>query len=105
MKLTILGSGSWWAQAERMGPAFLIEHAGFRALVDCGEGCLRRLAGAGVEPSSLNAILLTHDHPDHIAGLLPLLVGLHVQKMMGHPAARTEAMAFIGPPRIDRLLA
>lgn len=65
MRLAILGSGS-------RGNATLIETGGARVLVDCGFGAqetARRLATLGVEPQSLDAILLTHEHLDHVRGV------------------------------------
>ncbi|MBV9663022.1 MAG: MBL fold metallo-hydrolase, partial [Actinobacteria bacterium] len=38
-------------------------------LVDCGRGVVMRLAGAGVMPVALSAVLLTHLHSDHISDL------------------------------------
>jgi len=56
------------------GNAYLIESSGgTRILVDCGVRLLRLqdyLEDLGVEPESLHAILLTHEHGDHIRGLL-----------------------------------
>ena len=63
--ITLLGSGSG-------GNSALIEAAGCRLLVDGGLSARQmtlRLATLGVEPCSLDAILLTHEHHDHVSGL------------------------------------
>ena len=65
MRFASLGSGS-------QGNALLIESGGTRILLDCGfapgeVAC--RLARLGVEASSLDAIILTHEHGDHGGGV------------------------------------
>lgn len=62
------------ASSSTHGNAFLVESAGgSRLLVDCGLP-LRRLerclAEAGVKPRDLQAILVSHDHLDHVRALL-----------------------------------
>jgi phosphoribosyl 1,2-cyclic phosphodiesterase len=63
-RFLILGSGS-------SGNATLVEGAGTRLLLDAGLGP-RRLAeclrNAGVDPASLSALLLSHEHNDHVLG-------------------------------------
>ena len=64
MRITVLGSGS-------RGNAVVIESGARRVLVDAGFSCRqleRRMALAGVEPSSLEALILTHEHSDHVCG-------------------------------------
>jgi phosphoribosyl 1,2-cyclic phosphodiesterase len=73
-----LGSGS-------RGNATLIESAAARILVDCGFGVRemeRRLAWADVDPASLDALLITHEHGDHMRGAVQL-AGRHGLKLMG----------------------
>ncbi len=65
MKVTILGSGS-------RGNAVLIESDGVRLLVDAGfsgKDLARRLASVEVDPGSISALLITHDHSDHTRGM------------------------------------
>ena len=65
MRFTVLGSGS-------TGNAVLISTERINVLVDAGMSAreiLRRLLIVGVEPDSLDAILLTHEHSDHAGGL------------------------------------
>jgi phosphoribosyl 1,2-cyclic phosphodiesterase len=64
VKVWVLGSGS-------SGNAVLLESDGLRILVDAGFGprTLRaRLKLAGVDPNSIIACILTHDHSDHVSG-------------------------------------
>jgi phosphoribosyl 1,2-cyclic phosphodiesterase len=65
---TILGSGS-------SGNCAYVETAETRILVDAGFSPLqirKRLATIGRTPEKLSAILITHEHSDHIAGILGL---------------------------------
>jgi hypothetical protein len=68
MRFAVLGSGS-------RGNATLIETNGTRVLLDCGFG-LRdvemRLLGLDVRARDLTAILVTHEHGDHVAGVARL---------------------------------
>lgn len=67
MRFISLGSGS-------RGNATLIESAAARVLVDCGFGIRemeRRLGLAGVDPASVEALLITHEHGDHLRGAIP----------------------------------
>jgi phosphoribosyl 1,2-cyclic phosphodiesterase len=69
MKFTVLGSGS-------TGNAVLIASEKTRVLVDAGlsaKEILRRLLLVGIDPESLDGILITHEHADHCGGLRVLL--------------------------------
>ena len=64
-RLTVLGSGSG-------GNCALVTSDRCRVLIDAGFSARRITQGLqslGIEPGSLNGILLTHEHSDHIAGL------------------------------------
>ncbi|HSS69128.1 MAG TPA: MBL fold metallo-hydrolase [Casimicrobiaceae bacterium] len=68
MRFTSLGSGS-------EGNALLVEAGATRILIDCGFGIrdsIARLQRAGVEPETLTAIMITHEHGDHIGGVAAL---------------------------------
>jgi phosphoribosyl 1,2-cyclic phosphodiesterase len=65
VKVWILGTGS-------SGNAVLVESDGTRVLVDVGFGprtLATRLKVASVDPASIDACLLTHDHCDHVSGV------------------------------------
>jgi phosphoribosyl 1,2-cyclic phosphodiesterase len=65
LQVTLLGSGS-------RGNAVLIESGETRLLVDAGfsgRDLERRLAEVQVDPASLTALLVTHDHGDHTRGM------------------------------------
>lgn len=65
IRFASLGSGS-------KGNALLVEAGATRVLVDCGFSAREtavRLARLGVEPASVAAILVTHEHADHVGGV------------------------------------
>ena len=73
-KLTILGSGS-------SGNCAYVETDEVRILVDAGfspRQIRQRLASIGRTPENLSAILITHEHSDHICGLAGLAEKLHI---------------------------
>jgi phosphoribosyl 1,2-cyclic phosphodiesterase len=68
LRFASLGSGSG-------GNATLVCCGDTRVLIDCGFGLReteRRLLRCGVTPESLSAVLVTHEHTDHIKGVGPL---------------------------------
>ncbi len=74
VQLTILGSGS-------AGNCAYLETGETRILVDAGFSPLqirKRLAAIGKTPETLSAILVTHEHSDHIAGILGLADKFHI---------------------------
>jgi phosphoribosyl 1,2-cyclic phosphodiesterase len=78
--MTVLASGS-------KGNATVIAAGETRLLVDAGLSCrelMKRMAAAGEDPAALNAILITHEHLDHVAGLAVLA------RRLGVPVFFTE---------------
>lgn len=66
MRVTVLASGSG-------GNACVVESAGTRVLVDAGlsgKELEKRMQARGLEPESIRAIFLTHEHGDHSIGAL-----------------------------------
>ena len=65
MKFTVLGSGS-------KGNCTLVESGSTRLLIDngfSGKELIGRLATHGIGPETLSAIVVTHEHDDHVRGV------------------------------------
>ncbi len=65
VRMTVLASGS-------KGNSTIVSTATTRILVDAGLSCrelMKRMKAAGEDPSTLNGILVTHEHQDHVQGL------------------------------------
>ena len=74
VKFTILGSGS-------AGNCAYIETAEARVLVDAGfspRQIRKRLQDIGRVPENLTAILVTHEHSDHVQGLTGIAAKLNI---------------------------
>src|SRR5947209_18587743 len=72
--LTVLGSGS-------SGNCAYLETAEARLLIDAGlsgRQIRQRLLSIGRAPESLKGILITHEHSDHIQGLVGLAAKLQI---------------------------
>ncbi len=78
--LTFLGTSASVPSAERNHPALLVEAAGKRVLIDCGEGTQRQLLRSGAGFRRLDRILLTHAHLDHVLGIPGLLSTLGLRQ-------------------------
>jgi phosphoribosyl 1,2-cyclic phosphodiesterase len=64
MRFASLGSGS-------EGNALVVEAGNSRILLDCGFSAtetVRRLGRLGLEPAAISAVLVTHEHDDHVGG-------------------------------------
>lgn len=65
VRVTVLGSGS-------KGNCTVVTTSATQILVDAGLSCreiVKRMRLAGVEPEKLDAVLVTHEHQDHVQGL------------------------------------
>jgi len=62
----------WSLGSSSKGNAFVVEHGGCAVLVDAGFSArelARRVEAIGLEPHSISAVLITHEHEDHIRGV------------------------------------
>ena len=78
VSVSVLASGS-------RGNTAIVESARARILVDAGISCretFKRLKSIGRDPREISAILITHEHSDHVYGLATLAKKLNVPVFM-----------------------
>src|SRR5918996_4616288 len=99
MRLTVVGGCGAWPAADQACGGYLVEHDGFRLLIDPGYAVVPRLL-RHIRPGELDAVFVTHGHPDHCADLNPLL---RARAMSGD---EPPALPVFAPPHaLDAVLA
>lgn len=103
MRMTILASGS-------RGNATVLSSSNSSILVDAGISCketLKRMKAAGEDPQKLTAILISHEHNDHVTGLevlaRKLRVPVYITEATYHVWRRSTRDAEGKPAKLERL--
>lgn len=99
MRLTILGGCGAWPDAGQACSGYLVEHEGFRLLVDLGYATVPRLLER-IGADQVDAVFVSHGHPDHCADLNPLL---RARVFRDDPAAPLPVYSL--PGALDAVLA
>jgi ribonuclease Z len=73
MELTFLGTSCMIPTKERNTSAMLLSYGEENILIDCGEGTQRQMRIAGIKPTKITKILISHWHGDHVLGLPGLI--------------------------------
>ena len=92
MEITILGSGTGVPDKERGSPGIAVRSDDTLLLMDLGSGTLYRAVRFGVDLNRVDAVLLSHLHPDHTGDLVPLLFAF-----LSPEWSRDEALTVFGP--------
>ncbi|MBI4860977.1 MAG: ribonuclease Z [Candidatus Riflebacteria bacterium] len=95
VSLTVLGSGDAFTTCGRRNSSYLVSAGDARIIVDCGPTALNGLARVRCDPATVQGVIQTHFHGDHILGL-PMLI-LHHQYVKGPP----EGLRVFGPIGTD----
>ncbi len=99
VRLTVLGACGAWPEAGQACSGYLVEHDGFRLLIDAGYATVPRLF-TRIAASQLDAVFISHGHPDHCADLNPLL---RARALSDDPAPPLPV--FAPPGALDAVLA
>lgn len=94
--VTFLGSRGPYPGSDEL-PSVLISYGGRNLLLDAGEGVQHRLFQVGKSIASVNPILVTHMHGDHVLGLIPLLQSRSL-------AGMTTPLLVVGPAGLGNYL-
>ncbi|HLU53022.1 MAG TPA: MBL fold metallo-hydrolase [Acidimicrobiia bacterium] len=107
MRLTVLGSAGTYPVRGRPGSGYLIEHRETRIWCDAGPGTLTELP---VPVSELDAVFVSHRHPDHC---LDVVIASHVLAygpdprfgvpLYGPSSALEAIVGFVDGGRIDEV--
>jgi ribonuclease BN (tRNA processing enzyme) len=94
MRLNVVGAGpAYTDQPGAVGAAYLLRLDGASLLLDFGQGAFPGLAGL-LDPATLDAVVVSHLHPDHFIDLVPLRHYLRWEE----PRRRVRV---IGPAGLD----
>jgi ribonuclease Z len=66
--LHLLGTGAALSSGDRTTTMLAVEAPGGTVVVDCGGDVVQRLLAAGVDLDTIDPLILSHEHPDHVAG-------------------------------------
>jgi ribonuclease BN (tRNA processing enzyme) len=75
VQVTVLGKSPAWQDADGACSGYLVEEAGVRVVLDCGNGVfgkLRRFA----DYAAVDAVVISHLHADHFLDLVPFSYAL-----------------------------
>jgi len=110
MKLTILGSGTYQPELERHSSAYLIEINNSKICFDFGRGAIDQLLKLGIRPNEIDAVFISHFHPDHVNELLALVhitIASVPKNLLVNEKPRLKPLKIYGPKetreRIDYL--
>ena len=72
-RVVLFGTGAALADPDRENTYMLLQGATLNILVDCAGSPSQHLMKLGISPATIDHVILTHMHPDHIYGW-PLFV-------------------------------
>jgi ribonuclease Z len=96
-RLTILGTAAAIPDLSHDNVYMALDGGDLKLLIDCGSSPVTRLMRAGLDFMTLDGLIVTHDHPDHIYGVPLLLMDLW---LMG----RQAPFPIYGSPRAVQVI-
>ncbi len=93
LTVTVLGCDGSWTGPGGAGSGYLIDDGATTVLVDAGPGTFANLQGVA-DPASLDAVVVSHHHPDHWSDLFVL--DTHARRALGRVGIPLYAPAAVG---------
>jgi ribonuclease Z len=97
MQITFLGTPAMVPTKDRNNFSFFLSYKDEGILFDCGEGTQRQLRIAGIKPSKITRMIISHFHGDHVLGIPGLLQTLSASEYEG-------TLRIYGPPGVKKLV-
>lgn len=79
-KIIFIGTSSGKTSLKRYHSSILINYNNSNILIDCGDAVSRALLSSKIDPNSIDALVISHFHPDHISGLGSLITQMKLTK-------------------------
>lgn len=92
MKLTVIGACGGYPKVGEATAGYLLEHDDFTLLIDCGSAVLSKMQEIK-QPEELDAVILSHYHPDHHADIGVLQ---HARLIQGYLGKKTSILPIYG---------
>ncbi len=94
VEVRFLGSGDGLGSGGRFQACIHVRSEAAQFLIDCGASSLIAMKRFGVEPSLLDAILVSHLHGDHFGGIPFFILDAQFSR-------RTRPLVVAGPPGVE----
>lgn len=90
--VSFLGSGDCFGSGGRDQACIHLASGGGRMLLDCGSSALTSMRRFGLDPVSIDAILISHLHGDHFGGIPVIILDAQIV------SRRKRPLVIAGPP-------
>jgi ribonuclease Z len=71
--LHLLGTGATVSDPHRTTTMLALEGERSLVVIDCGSDVVQRIVASGLDPDRIEALIVTHEHADHVSGF-PLMM-------------------------------